>query len=119
MSATDYRFDGMPAQVPAGRFAVRFIDASAAGEAHELILLRRPDGDTTPVDELVHQPMDALMGTYQMAGVVFADQPGTANTAFFELEPGQYVAICTIPTMADEATSHAMAGMTAEFEVTA
>ncbi|MFN8022588.1 MAG: hypothetical protein U0Q03_13765 [Acidimicrobiales bacterium] len=119
VSASDYRFDGLPAQVPAGRFALRFVDASAAGEPHELILLRRPDGDTTPVDELVHQPMDQLMGTYQMAGVVFADQPGTANTAFFELEPGQYVAICTIPTMADEATTHAMAGMTAELEVTA
>lgn len=119
VAAGDYRFDGLPAEIEAGRFAVRFINTSTAGEPHELILLRRPDGDDTAVDELIHLPMEQLMADYQMAGVVFSDAAGVANTAFFDLEAGSYVAICTIPVLGDEASSHAMAGMTAELEVTA
>ncbi len=119
VSAGDYSFAGLPAEVPAGRLALRMINISAAGEPHELILLRRPEGDTTPVADLAQLPMDEMMGAYEMAGVVFADRPATANTAFVDLEPGSYVAICTIPVAGDSTTSHAMAGMIVDLEVSA
>lgn len=119
VSANDYSFTGLPDELPAGRLALRMINASASGEPHELILLRRPDGDTTPLDELAHLPMDEMMGTYEMAGVVFADRPATANTAFIDLAAGSYIAICTIPVAGNDTTTHAMAGMISELEVTA
>jgi hypothetical protein len=50
---------------------------------------------------------------------VFADQPEQPNVAFLDLEPGAYVAICTIPMATDESTTHAMVGMVADLEVTA
>jgi hypothetical protein len=117
--ASDYAFAGLPEQIPSGRLALRFENTSANGEPHEMILVRRPDGDTTPAAEVAHLPMEELMGTYQMAGVVFADQPGVPNVAFVDLEAGSYVAICTIPVMGNESTTHAMAGMVADLEVTA
>ena len=114
----DGEAEGLPEDVPAGRVALRFLNDSEHSEAHELILLRRPDGDTTPVADLAMKAPDELMGTYSMAGVVFADQAGMSNTVLLDLEPGSYVAICTIP-VGQTTTTHAMSGMVADLEVTA
>jgi hypothetical protein len=119
VTGQDYSFSGVPESIPAGRVALRFLNESTAGEPHELVLLRRPDGDTTPVGELATMPPDELMGSYQFAGVAFSDAPGVANVSFLELEPGSYVAICNLPTEGDETDPHAAHGMIQAIEVTA
>jgi hypothetical protein len=115
----DYAFEGVPAEVDAGRVAIRFTNETEQGEPHEIVLLRRPDGDTTPVAEIAAMPMEELMGSYQMAGVAFADSAGSSFVTFLDLEEGSYVAICNLPTAGDESDPHAAHGMVQDVEVVA
>ena len=117
VTGVDYGFEGVPEQVAAGNVAVRFTNQTSNEEPHELILLSRPEGDDTPLDELAAMAPDELMSSMPMAGVVFADRQGSESTAFMELEPGRYVAICTIPVGGGESGDpHATHGMIAELE---
>lgn len=119
ITGVDYGFEGIPDTVAAGRVAVRFSNESSNEEPHEMILLRRTDAMTQSLDELAHMSPDELMPIAEMAGVVFAEKPDTASTSLLELEPGDYVAICTIPVGGGEqGDPHAAHGMIAEFEVT-
>jgi hypothetical protein len=48
---------------------------------------------------------------------VFADQPDQTAVAMYDLEPGQYVAVCFIPVGGGEdGPPHFTSGMLAEFE---
>lgn len=117
VTGIDYGFEGMPEQVAAGNVAVRFSNQTSNEEPHELIVLSRPEGDDTPLDEIASMSPDDLMSTMPMAGLVFADAQGSESTAFMQLEPGRYVAICTIPVGGGETGDpHATHGMIAEFE---
>lgn len=116
VTGVDYGFDDLPRQVDAGSVALRFTNASEV-EQHELVLMRRNDGTTASVDELMALPPDQLMSQLTMAGVVFAD-PGGSQVLLGELEPGSYIAVCMIPTGGDEqAEPHLAHGMAAELEV--
>jgi hypothetical protein len=113
----DYAFSGLPAKVPAGRVAIRFTNDSQGGEPHELVVVRRLPGTDETVSELLAIPQDQLMSKVAMAGVVFVDSaPGRAS-ALLDLEPGSYIAVCTLPTKGNESDPHAGHGMVAEFEV--
>jgi hypothetical protein len=117
VTGIDYGFEGVPEQVSAGNVAVRFTNQTSNTEPHELIVLARPDGDETPLEEIATMSPDDLMGSMPMAGLVFADRQGAESTAFMQLEPGRYVAICTIPVGGGETGDpHATHGMIAEFE---
>jgi hypothetical protein len=116
VNGIDFGFEGLPAQVDAGRVAIRFTNDSATDEQHELVLMKKADGVTESATELLSLPEDELMGKVVPAAVVFADEPGGQSAALADLEPGAYVAICMIPTMG-EGAPHAMNGMIAELEV--
>lgn len=116
VSGVDYGFVHLPEQVDAGQVALRFTNDSEA-EQHELVLMRRNDGVTASVEELMALPQDQVMSQLTMAGVVFAD-PGATQVLLSELEPGSYIAVCMIPTGGDEqAEPHLAHGMVAELEV--
>lgn len=116
----DYEFNGLPNEVPEGRVAFRFTNESANSEPHEMVVLKRTPELTQSIDELAHMTPDQIMPNAQMVGVVFADQPGVASTSFLELDPGEYVVICTIPVGGgEEGDPHAAHGMIADLEVTA
>ncbi len=119
VSGVDYAFANLPAEIPAGRLALRFTNDSELEEPHEIVLLRRPEGDTTPVVQLATMNPDEFMADYGFTGVAFADVPGTSSVTFLDLEPGSYVAICFLPTEGDETDAHAAHGMVADLEVTA
>jgi hypothetical protein len=118
VTGIDYGFEDLPEQVDAGRVAIRFTNGSEAGEPHEMVLMRRNEGVTESVEELMALPEDQVMQKLTMAGVVFADAPGTSSVLLTDLEPGNYVAICMIPVGGGEqGPPHAAHGMVTELEV--
>ncbi len=116
VSGIDYGFEGLPAEVDAGRVAIRFTNDTAADEQHELVLMKKADGVTETAVELLELPEDELMTKVVPAAVVFADEQGGQSASLVDLEPGSYVAICMIPTGGD-GPPHAMNGMIADLEV--
>lgn len=117
VAGSDYAFGGLPEEVAAGRVGVRFANISAGNEPHELILMRRPDGDTRSIDEIVALGPEGLFGEYQMVGVTWAEVPSATMSAFFELEAGEYLALCTLPVGDDESAMHLHEGMIQGFSV--
>jgi hypothetical protein len=119
VSGVDYAFEGLPAEIGAGRVAIRFTNETAAAEPHELVLFRRNEGTTESVTDLMALPPDQIMAKVTMAGVVFVEEPDAASTLIVDLEPGEYVALCMIPVGGgEEGEPHALHGMVAELTVT-
>lgn len=117
VTGVDYGFEGLPTTVDAGRVALRFTNGTTAGEPHELVLMRRNDGVTESVDELLALPEEQIGEKLTMAGVVFADAAGTSSVLLTDLEAGGYIAICMIPVGGGEdGAPHAAHGMVAEIE---
>lgn len=116
VTGTDYTFGGLPQEVDAGRVGLRLVNISEGNEPHELVLLRRPDGDTRTTSEVLGLDPDTLFGEYQLAGVAWANVPSAQMSVLLDLEPGAYLAICNLPTKGDEADPHAAHGMIAELE---
>ena len=118
VEGVDYGFEGLPDEVAAGRVGIRFTNATEHDEPHELVLFRIADGVTATADELLELPEEEAYDQMAMAGVVFADAPGSESAAMFDLEPGRYVAICFIPIGGGEdGPPHFTGGMVAELQV--
>ncbi len=117
VTGVDYGFEGLPEQISAGLVALRFTNGTSSEEPHELIVLQRPPGDETPIEEIAEMSPDEVMADFPMTGVVFADAAEQSSTSFMELPTGRYIAICTIPVGGGESGDpHAAHGMIAEFE---
>ena len=115
VTATDYRFDGLPASVPAGTQLALQNDSTK--EVHEMVIFRIPDEVTETVGQILALPEDeqeALVGDQAPVGVVVA-LPGEAGMpmegdAVLD-EPGRYAVLCFIPVGADPAVvEEAMSG---------
>jgi hypothetical protein len=117
VSAVDFAFTGLPSQVEAGVVGIELANVTASGEPHELVLLRRPDGDARSATELAHAPMEELMADHELVAVAWAETADDTMAVLVDLEPGSYLAICTIPTAGDPADPHAHRGMVATLEV--
>lgn len=117
VTGVDFGFDGLPETVPAGMMALRFTNGTSADEAHELLVLQRPPGDTTPIDEIAEMSPDEIMTDYSMVGLAFAETPEAASTSFIDLPTGSYVLVCTIPVGGGETGDpHSQHGMIAALE---
>jgi hypothetical protein len=117
VTGADYAFAGIPEEVDAGLVGIRFTNISEGEEPHELFLMRRPDGDTRTVEEIAGLDQETVFGEYQPVGVAFANTPDSSMSVLLNLEAGEYVAICNLPTAGDEADPHARHGMVAELSV--
>lgn len=115
VTATEYHFEGIPDELPAGRTSFKFVNNGS--EEHEMILFRRNDDSDATFEELTAEGPDALFGAAAFSGVVFAP-PSSTGYAALELEPGTYFMVCTIPTGGDEnAEPHLAHGMHQTVEV--
>lgn len=92
--ATDYAFGGIPDEVPAGPTVVSLTNDGE--EMHEIILIRRNDGVTTPVEELLALPEEEAFAQVQFLSAAFA-APGEVGHTVVDLAPGEYIALCFIP----------------------
>lgn len=125
VQGADYSFTGMPEEVASGQVAVLFTNEGS--EAHELVLARRNDGVTESFEELLALPEEESMAKVTVVGGTFAPVNGSSGLLVADLEPGDYIALCFVPTgtmMTDEGPvegsgdPHLAHGMQQEFTVT-
>ena len=107
-TATEYAFAGIPEEVPAGPTIVSLTNVGK--EFHELLLLRKNDGVTESFDELmaIEDEQETFAKT-TVVGVAFAPN-GAVGHAVSALSPGDYLAICFLPTGATPEVMAQMSG---------
>ena len=92
--AKDYSYGGIGGEVAAGPTIINLINEGT--EFHEIVLLRRGEGVTMPVEELLALPEEEAFAQVTFAGFVIA-APGTEGSGVVDLAPGEYIALCFIP----------------------
>ena len=121
VKATDYRFDGIAAELPAGITSFEFTNDGA--EVHELVVILKNDGTTESWDELLAMPQEQAMEKTTFAAGTFATQGEEDVYAVADLQAGEYIAVCFVPVGAtsEEAPAdgppHFTQGMRSEFTV--
>ncbi len=107
VTATDYRFTGLPATVKAGTLLT--LTNASTKEVHELVAIRLPDTERRPVGELARLPMDqleALLSSPPAAALVAPPGRGPQIVGVGDgslKERGRYLVLCFVPTGADPA----------------
>jgi hypothetical protein len=123
--AKEYSFGGIPQEMDAGTAA--FLLTNEGDEAHELALMRKADGVTQSWDEILAMDEAEAEELVEQVGGTFAASKGDAGMAIADLQPGEYIALCFVPsgTTVDDSGEHAgdgpphfMQGMQSEFTVT-
>jgi hypothetical protein len=119
VTMADYAFEGIPDTIPAGPVAFDF--ENTGKEQHELILLRKNDGVTESVEELLALPEEEAMTKVTFVNAGFAPAGGD-GALIAKLEPGGYVYACFIPvgTVGEaegDGPPHFTEGMAGEFTV--
>jgi uncharacterized cupredoxin-like copper-binding protein len=95
-----------PDVVRAGRVRLRVTNSGP--DDHELIVVRRRDGELPMRRDGLTVDEDAIRR--QVAGALEAGEPGRVRTLRVKLEPGRYELFCNM-------SGHYLGGMEAEFEV--
>lgn len=95
VKGVDYRFEGMPTEVDAGRLSLRFTNATETDEPHELIIVTGANGETAA--ELQALPMEELFAAARPVALAFTSTPGGVASTIVDLEAGEYLVICTLP----------------------
>jgi hypothetical protein len=123
VTTVDYAFEGLPDEMPAGPTSFEMTNEGA--ELHEVIIVRRNEGTTQPLEELLALPEEEVGSLITEAGATGPVAAGESVYTVADLTPGDYVVVCFVPTgmtafdgPPPDGMPHAMAGMTAEFTVT-
>lgn len=106
ITAVDYAFEDAPEEVDVG--ASLALRNRSAGEVHELVAMRLPDGEERTADELVRLPEQELGALFAgPPALVLIAPPGEDSFAAVGdgtlSEPGRYLFVCFIPTGAEPA----------------
>jgi uncharacterized cupredoxin-like copper-binding protein len=96
VSLIDYAFEGMPSEIEAGRVAI--LVTNEGSEAHEMALMSKAEGVTESWQELVELPEEEAMEKVNFVGGAFAPTTGSQGLLVVDIEPGEYAALCFIPT---------------------
>lgn len=119
VTATSYKFTGLPATVPAGQVKLEVVNR-AADDEHEAQLLKLADGKTL-ADLKAAISGGALQGQppswVQPVGGLDEEDPGKTESWTGTLAPGYYVLGCFLPDDSGQKV-HAQDGMIASFRVT-
>ena len=109
VTAVDYAFEGVQASYPAGPTSFEF--ANDGDELHELIVMRKKDDTGESFDELLELPEEEAQAKVDMVGSVFAEPGEEGVYSVMDLEAGEYLGICFIPTgLTPEAAEAAESG---------
>ncbi len=108
VTAVDYSFQDLPSSVKAGT-TLELTNASTT-ELHEMVVLRIPDHEKRPVQELVRLPEDQMMAIFGQGepAMVLLAPPGGGEMIKAVgdgklTEKGRYAVACFIPTGVDPA----------------
>jgi plastocyanin len=123
ITGQDYAFVGLPSSVPVGT-SFRF--TNGGDEFHEMMIVRRNEGTTEPLDELLALPDEELGDKLTLVGGLFAPIGQTSPAQVTLGEEGDYIVVCfvsqgTTSSFAapgeGDAPPHAALGMVGEFTV--
>jgi hypothetical protein len=120
VTATEYEFGGLPDEAPAGLTSVKFTNDGT--QLHEIALVRRNEGTTQSVDELLAMSEEESGELLTFVGAT-GGAPGDTQYFVSDLEPGDYIAVCFVSdgTTSEDAEGdgppHATLGMVKEFTV--
>jgi hypothetical protein len=92
--ASEYEFEGIPAEIPAGPAIISL--ENAGEQMHEIAIMRINDDVTLSIEELLALPEEESEGMATQAAFAFA-MPGTTGYTTSDLTPGRYVALCFFP----------------------
>lgn len=95
VTASEYKFEGVAAEYEAGPTSFEF--ANDGKELHEFILLKKKADTEESFDELLELPEEEAREKVDEVGNVFSE-PGDGDYFVADLEEGEYVALCFIPT---------------------
>ena len=121
VAAVDYGFEGVPETIPADT-TVGFNYSNEGNEMHEMILLRKNPDTTESAEELLRMPERKAMNKVAFVGASWAP-PGQSDASFMQLEAGDYMMVCFIPTgttgegQEGDGPPHFTEGMFTEFTV--
>ncbi len=124
VTARDYAFDDLPETLDAGPVSLELDNQGA--EYHELVLMRKNDGVTDSAEDLLALPEEEAMEKTTFIGVAEPVAGGEGSYLVADLEPGDYVALCFLPTgtttfeegPSGDGPPHFTHGMVAEVSVT-
>ncbi|NMH96117.1 hypothetical protein [Pseudonocardia acidicola] len=119
VTASDNRYQGLPATVAAGNTA--FMLSNVGTDVHELQLARVAVGDTETLDQLLSLTGQQYAQKITLIGDATAD-PGQITAVFAALTPGRYVVADFVPQGTKPGTDgtgpqHYLLGMKGEFTV--
>ena len=112
VSLADFAFNGAPSNLDAGETTFKVVNEGQ--EPHEMAILRL-DGITVDAAKeiLMTPPGEAPAGPppFNDAGGFQANMPGDSGWATVDLEKGEYVLVCFVPSPANEFAPHLALGM--------
>ena len=119
---TDYAFGGIPATLTSGPTAFVVHNNSAAGEAHEMLLIRVNDDVDLTAEELLALPDEELPQNATLVNAAFTPATDTTAGVVVNLTPGRYVYACfvaegSVNGAEGSGPPHFMNGMLGEFTV--
>jgi len=94
ITAVDFAFEGIPANVPSGTTMAL---TNTGQEVHEMIVVRKLPTTTQSFEELLALPQDQIEGLVEDIGFAYAEPGQTATDVVTIGEPGDYLMICFIP----------------------
>lgn len=106
VSGFDYGFEA-PEVIDAGWTSFRF--ANRGPEAHHLTLMRLAPGRTASEALAALRDRQPLAGIATAVGGPNAPMPGASTEAAMDLEPGEYLLVCVVPS--PDGTPHFLKGM--------
>ena len=114
LTASDFKFAGMPATVKSGLTAITMKNASKA-EVHHIVVFRKANGVTESAKALLDAEDDKKT---VFVGFVEDVKPGKTGAGLVNLTPGNYFLSCFLPTGGKETgMPHFKSGMSMEFVV--
>lgn len=114
VTAVDYTFEGIPAELPAGVTTFVMPNETTADEEHVMLVARVADGQTLTPEEFVADP-EGSFAKLELLGEAYAPAGATGGVTL-DLPAGEYLLIC--PVAHDEASPpHFMLGMIAAVTV--
>lgn len=94
VTGVEYRFEGVPASVPAG---TTFSFRNGGSEVHEMVIARKLPETTEDWQELLQLPPEQALEKVSIAGGTQAAPGQAAPNPITVNEPGEYAMLCFIP----------------------
>lgn len=105
VGAVNFAFDGIPAEVEAGRVVFDLSNVSQTGEFHEAILLRKNDNVSGSAYDALSSALEesisiettlAALESFELVNVAFVE-PGASDVFGADLDSGEYLVVCLLP----------------------